>query len=369
MCNDSFDTYIQNKEIDDMHLLITTSRIFNGIEYLYKNHLLHRDIKPSSILIDHDNLAYISDFETIRTEDLTDGEFENDIGSLLYSSPEQDNGENISYPTDIYSFGLVIYFLFEKKHMYKSFDDKHRNVIQKMNKGSSNIQQIYENCVKYNPNDRMTHEQIKTILNKEFQNISIFKNSFINEKYEINIDNIIDYIYEMILNQETNESLSFYLERIQEFRYLSLIEKHTNESFNQLSQGLCYYYGHNKEQNYKESKKCLELSLQINNIAFLNSFEITEQFKQEYSEFIEYNSKIVKKINSYCYFYLGNHYFHGFGVEEDYQKGIEFYKKSSELNNYQANIKLSYIYEAGHGVEQNISQSKEYYERSLETKE
>ena len=39
----------------------------------------------------------------------------NGIGSILYTSPEQDEGGYISFGTDIYSFGLIIYFLYEKQ--------------------------------------------------------------------------------------------------------------------------------------------------------------------------------------------------------------------------------------------------------------
>ena len=65
-----------------------------------------------------------------------------------YSSPEIGYNENISYPTDIFSYGLIIYFLFEKKDLINNenmrylmstkFRDK-----KKMKNGSKIIKNIY----------------------------------------------------------------------------------------------------------------------------------------------------------------------------------------------------------------------------------
>lgn len=40
-----------------------------------------------------------------------------DVSSAYYMSPEQYINQNVSYPTDIYSFGLIIYYLSEKENV------------------------------------------------------------------------------------------------------------------------------------------------------------------------------------------------------------------------------------------------------------
>ena len=94
--------------------------------YKNSNNLIHRDIKPTNIFIDHNYLPYISDFETIR-EHGTDESMTDDIGSILFSSPEQDKSKNVSFQTDIYSFGLLIYYLYEKKDFIINAFDKSLN--------------------------------------------------------------------------------------------------------------------------------------------------------------------------------------------------------------------------------------------------
>ena len=80
MSNGSLDLYVSsNKEkIDEYFSTIAIARIFQGIEYLHKNSLIHRDIKPQNILVDHNFLTYISAFEKIRP--LNDVEVTIDMG-------------------------------------------------------------------------------------------------------------------------------------------------------------------------------------------------------------------------------------------------------------------------------------------------
>lgn len=121
MSNDNLYSFLcsENENKNELFSLIAINRICQGIDYLQSNLLIHRDLKPLNILVDHDYLPYISDFETIRKipQQLNDynNEITNDIGSSLYTSLEQSRGLYISFPTDIYSFGLIIYFIYEKK--------------------------------------------------------------------------------------------------------------------------------------------------------------------------------------------------------------------------------------------------------------
>ena len=107
--------------------MLTLRRILNGMKFFHSNSFINRDLKPCNILVDNNNIPFISDFDAIRElknqKDESNEEIcmTNDIGSDLYVSPEQYNGEYMSYPTDIYSFGLIIYFLFEHKDQKNVF--------------------------------------------------------------------------------------------------------------------------------------------------------------------------------------------------------------------------------------------------------
>ena len=116
LVNDTLKSHV--KQINEMFALDAIIRISEGIKYLHSNQLIHNDLKLENILLDNNFIPYISDFPTIRHL-LTNEEKENnieytkDIGSTIYISPEQYYGDDISYPTDVYSFGILTYFLYE----------------------------------------------------------------------------------------------------------------------------------------------------------------------------------------------------------------------------------------------------------------
>lgn len=72
--------------------------------------LLHRDVKPSNVLLRKDGMALLSDFGLARDEDsvsLTEtGRF---VGTLAYAPPEQVRGDAVDTRSDVYSLGVTLY--------------------------------------------------------------------------------------------------------------------------------------------------------------------------------------------------------------------------------------------------------------------
>ena len=92
--------------------------IINGLEYLYLNKILHRDIKPQNILI-HKNSIKICDFgfaKIIKDNDLIN----TFCGSPLYMAPELFTHNQYNDKADIWSLGVIIYEILYKKHPYIS---------------------------------------------------------------------------------------------------------------------------------------------------------------------------------------------------------------------------------------------------------
>lgn len=89
-----------------------THQVASALDYAHRQGVIHRDIKPTNILIDQDGNAFLMDFGiarmTERSEGLTQTGFA--VGTPSYMSPEQGMGEpNITSQADIYSLGVMVF--------------------------------------------------------------------------------------------------------------------------------------------------------------------------------------------------------------------------------------------------------------------
>jgi serine/threonine protein kinase len=84
--------------------------IAGALDYAHSQGMLHRDVKPSNILIDKAGKAYLTDFGIARI--LGDHKLTATgtlVGTPAYMSPEQGRGEELTEESDIYSLGIVAF--------------------------------------------------------------------------------------------------------------------------------------------------------------------------------------------------------------------------------------------------------------------
>ncbi len=93
--------------IDIVIALKYFKQILNGISFAHQHKILHRDIRPSNILIDSYDNVKITDFGISKSlENLTHAKTK--IGSPPYMAPEQFEEKTV-YASDIYSCGVLFY--------------------------------------------------------------------------------------------------------------------------------------------------------------------------------------------------------------------------------------------------------------------
>lgn len=101
--------------------------VCSALTYAHTQNIIHRDIKPTNVLISRRGGVKISDFGVARGETLPHlTQTGTVIGTPFYMSPEQASGDDVTSQTDIYSLGIVLYEMVTGK---KPFTGKNAHAI------------------------------------------------------------------------------------------------------------------------------------------------------------------------------------------------------------------------------------------------
>jgi serine/threonine protein kinase len=82
--------------------------VAEALEYANRQGILHRDVKPSNLLLDNHGNVWIADFGLAKTSDADDLTHTGDIlGTFRYMAPERFAGY-CDARSDVYSLGLTL---------------------------------------------------------------------------------------------------------------------------------------------------------------------------------------------------------------------------------------------------------------------
>ena len=84
-----------------------TCQICNAVDHAHRQGVLHRDLRPSNVLVAENGLLKVADFGTSRFLEIA-AHGTTVIGSPPYMAPEQFRGKAV-FASDIYSLGVTMY--------------------------------------------------------------------------------------------------------------------------------------------------------------------------------------------------------------------------------------------------------------------
>lgn len=188
-------------ELDICKKIINIYGIAVGMKYLHSCGIIHRDLKPSNILLDKNYFPKICDFAF--SKDLTSMNTICKINSISnYSAPEVLKEGKYSDKSDVYAFGLLVYYIITSEVPFKNYSHfqliceymEDRNPVLNYDMQIPKELEIYKDlidkCCSLNENNRPSFDNIVDILKKSNGNLEKYQEysdymSFV-DNYDIN---------------------------------------------------------------------------------------------------------------------------------------------------------------------------------------
>lgn len=218
----SLPQYLASKSLTATDLIQLVMGVCDSLLTCKRHGVLHLDVKPSNVYVDDQSSVKIGDFShSLRLEDAQSNHMLR--GTMSFMAPEVYRDGKCEERSDLYSVGLILYYLFNKKQMPFMETDSQETAIYKRLAGTplpkivldnsdlqKDINQIISKACAFAPSDRYTGiEELKEELNKVFRRIvdCSEKNSLIYSKNDLEQKRELPLIYvlqESSSIQETN---------------------------------------------------------------------------------------------------------------------------------------------------------------------
>ena len=116
---------VEPGDVDEVQLARWYGQVKSALDYIHAAGVVHRDVKPSNILINADGDAVLGDFGISRfidgdlrrkvdaetTMESVDADMRTVMGSVMYLAPEVRRGEKATPASDAYALGVTFYRL------------------------------------------------------------------------------------------------------------------------------------------------------------------------------------------------------------------------------------------------------------------
>ena len=339
------------------------------------------------------------------------------IGTYEYMSPEQQEGGEATFKSDIYSLGLIIYQMLTGTKAKGSFKLPsnagvskywdlivHKSLAFRSSDRFDSVNEIIDILEKYTENKRINNHRKKIIqivlltavvfilsfsilwnsinknkMNADKDNLHIIQNASIKEQKEstekksVSVAKIDLKEEKQTINSNQNNSIPKKLSD----RQLSVAKdddritdklKHTAEAVNILTASTTQYkkFQSSKIKTIKEIENFMAVYNKL--ISFNNSVKYSYLTIGKKSELLDISRKYEQSRSklSDIYYASGNAYYYGRNVTIDKTEALKLYLKSAELGNSDAMYKMGISYINGDGLIKNNRKGLTWLKKAAE---
>ncbi len=148
-----------------------TRQLLDAMGYAHRSGIVHRDLNPSNIMIDKDNVPRIMDFGISIMVD-TESNTKDIVGTVNYMAPEQIAAGVLAPSVDIFAIGLVLYEMLTAHQVYSAdnsmavmFKITNENVLPPSSRESSIESKL----------DAVVMQALEKDVEKRFENAALMK--------------------------------------------------------------------------------------------------------------------------------------------------------------------------------------------------
>ncbi len=108
--------FVQQENVDLRSRLKLFLKVCSAVAFAHRNQIIHRDIKPTNVLVKRDGEPKLLDFGIAKLLNMTTKDGDITVAAErrltpLYASPEQNAGQSATIASDVYSLGALLYEL------------------------------------------------------------------------------------------------------------------------------------------------------------------------------------------------------------------------------------------------------------------
>src|SRR5262249_48690104 len=99
----------QETTLEPARTLAICGQVAAALDAAHARGLVHRDVKPSNVLLDENEHVYLADFGLSRQSTEAGEDDELSVGTPAYVAPEQIEGDSVDGRADQYALGCLLY--------------------------------------------------------------------------------------------------------------------------------------------------------------------------------------------------------------------------------------------------------------------